>query len=58
MKTSRTLAWLAIVIALLLSGLGGWLDMTGQAAWMGISREHAWHDGTFLVLVAIALLQF
>ena len=58
MKNTRTLAWLAIVLALLLNGLGGWLDMTGQSAWMKLSREHAWNDGKFLVLLAIALLQF
>jgi hypothetical protein len=58
MKNTHTLAWIALLLASILTGLGGWLDMTGQATWMGISREHAWHDGLFLVLLAIALLQF
>jgi hypothetical protein len=39
-----------------MTGIGGLLDFIKSN--YTISREHAWNDGIFLVLVAIALLVF
>jgi hypothetical protein len=36
------------------TGLGGWSDMTGRP--FLISRDHAWNDGIFAVLVATFLV--
>ena len=54
----RELIFLAIAIfllALVLTGVGGWSDMLGQP--FIVSKQHAWNDGLFLMLAAIFLLQ-
>jgi len=43
-----------IGIALFMTGVGGLLDIVKSN--YKISKEHAWNDGMFLVLVAIAVL--
>ncbi len=54
MKPLRIVAIVMISIALLMTGIGGLLDIVKSD--YKISREHAWNDGMFLVLVAISVL--
>jgi hypothetical protein len=54
MKLTKLFAVVLIGIALLMTGLGGLLDMSQSK--FQITKQHAWNDGIFLVLVAIALL--
>jgi hypothetical protein len=45
-----------VVIALLMQGIGGWLNMTGQESTvLRITSEHAWNDGMFLLVFAILI---
>jgi hypothetical protein len=53
----RELTFLAIgvfLVALLLTGIGGFSDMLGTP--FVVSKQHAWNDGLFLMLAAIFLL--
>jgi hypothetical protein len=52
--TLRYAAILAFVIALVLTGIGGWSNMIGKA--LVITEQHAWNDGLFMMMVAIFLL--
>jgi uncharacterized membrane protein len=55
MKTTRIVAIVLAIVAVFLTALGGILD-----AWRGdrliISKQHAWHDGIFLLLLALFLI--
>ena len=53
-KPLRYAAILAFVIALVLTGIGGWSNMIGKA--LVITEKHAWNDGLFMMMVAIFLL--
>ncbi len=45
-----------VVAALVLQGLGGWLNLTGQdSTVLYITSQHAWNDGLFLLGLAILL---
>jgi hypothetical protein len=56
MKTSMiTIILVITIIALILTGIGGWLDLTDSALPLHFTREHAWNDATFLMLIAILL---
>jgi hypothetical protein len=48
------LSILAFVVALALTALGGWSDMLGRP--FVVSKQHAWNDGLFMILIAIFLL--
>jgi hypothetical protein len=48
------LSVLAFAIALALTALGGWSDMLGRP--FIVSKQHAWNDGMFMMLIAIFLL--
>ena len=50
----RYAAIMAFVLALILTGIGGWSNMLGQA--LVITEQHAWNDGLFMMMVAIFLL--
>ena len=50
----RLLAILAFVLALVSTGLGGYADMSGQP--LLVTKQHAWNDGLFMMLVALFLL--
>ena len=52
MKFGRSLLWILVLIALVATGLGGALDMIEKGS---ITKEHAWNDGLFLMLLAIFL---
>jgi hypothetical protein len=57
MRTKQILLYLAfflVATSLLSTGLGGWADMTGRP--FLITREHAWNDGIFAVLIAIFIV--
>lgn len=43
-----------LVVAVAMTGLGGWMDILGVKQ-VAVSREHAWNDATFLVLLVIAI---
>ena len=49
----RVLTVLLVGFALILTAVGGYVDMTGQP--LHISKEHAWSDGMFLLGLAILL---
>lgn len=50
----RYAAILAFVLALILTGIGGWSNMLGKA--LVLTEQHAWNDGLFMMMVAIFLL--
>lgn len=57
MRTKNILLYLAFFLVAMSSistGIGGWSDMIGRP--FVISREHAWNDGIFAVLVAIFIV--
>lgn len=54
MRPLKLAAIVLLVAAVLMTGLGGMLDMVKND--FRITREHSWNDGLFLVVVAIALL--
>ena len=56
MKTQKVIAAMLIIIAFVLTGFGGLRDMLSSD--YRITKEHAWNDASFLVLVAIAVLLF
>lgn len=53
-KELTFLAVLAFFLALIATGLGGWSDMLGTN--FVVTKQHAWNDGIFMILVAIFLL--
>ena len=54
MSPVKQAALVLLVIALILTGIGGWMDMS-YSKWQ-LTRQHLWNDGLFLALLAIALL--
>lgn len=57
MQTREALLYLALFIvamSAITTGLGGWADLTGRP--LVLSREHAWNDGIYAVLVAIFIV--
>ena len=50
----RYAAILAFVLALILTGIGGWSNMLGRA--LVITEQHAWNDGLLMMMAAIFLL--
>ena len=56
MKAQKLLAAMLLIIAFVLTGFGGLHDMLSSD--YRLTKEHAWNDASFLVLVAIAVLLF
>jgi hypothetical protein len=57
MRTRQFLLYLAfflVAMASLSTGLGGWMDIIGRP--IVLSREHAWNDGIFALLLAIFIV--
>ena len=57
MRTRQFLLYLAfflVAMSSIATGIGGWSDMIGRP--LVISRDHAWNDGIFAVLVAIFIV--
>ena len=53
-KQLRYAAIAAFVLALILTGIGGWSNILGRA--LVITEQHAWNDGLFMMMAAIFLL--
>lgn len=53
-KQLRYAALTAFLVAIVLTGIGGWSNMLGKA--LVITEQHAWNDGLFMMMVAIFLL--
>lgn len=53
LSTTRLITWILLVAAFLSASLGGFSDILGRP--LLITKEHAWMDASFLVLVAILL---
>ena len=49
-----SLAIVSVVLAVVGTGLGGWADMLGKP--FLITKQHAWNDGIFMILLAIFFL--
>ena len=47
---TRSLLWILVLVALVATGIGGALDMIENG---GITKEHMWNDGLFIILLAI-----
>lgn len=54
MKTvGHNLCSVLVVLSILLTALGGWMDYMNYPRLFGISRDHAWNDAQYLLLLAI-----
>ena len=53
-KQLRYVSIAAFLLALILTGIGGWSNMIGRA--LVITEQHLWNDGLFMIMVAIFLL--
>ena len=57
MKTSKLVAYGLVILAVFLTALGGALDsFRGAEKGIVITKRHAWHDGMFLMLLALFLV--
>jgi hypothetical protein len=54
MSALQTAAVVLLIVAFLLTGLAGLMDMSYNQ--FQITRQHAWNDGLFLGIVAIFVL--
>ena len=52
----RELALVCIIVAIIMTGLGGMLDITRRQRFAGLTKTHLWNDGIFLLLLANAFL--
>lgn len=51
----RELAIFLIALGIIFTSIGGVMDMTGKEN-MVISKKHFWNDGTYVTVLAVALL--
>lgn len=51
--TIRILTLFLILVATIMSGIGGLSDMLGTPLY--VSKEHAWRDASFVLLLAILI---
>jgi hypothetical protein len=56
MSPLQTAAVILLTIAFILTGFAGMMDMSYNQ--FQITRQHAWNDGLFLGIIAIAILLF
>jgi hypothetical protein len=54
--TAKILFFLLLVVSVLFTLLGGYMDMMNQPRWGMMSKEHFWNDGLFLLGVCGLLL--
>lgn len=54
-KSLLQLSMLAFVLSLLLTALGGFMDILDTERLGVLSRNHAWHDGLYLLVLAVFL---
>ncbi len=56
MKQIDILIWGLVVVALIMTGMGGWLNMTSSDGInVRLTSQHSWNDGLFIMLLAILL---
>jgi hypothetical protein len=51
MKTKSIIILALVLLAIILTGFGGLQDMFGFS-FFGMTKEHAWHDATFFLMIA------
>jgi hypothetical protein len=60
MKTSKVVAVCLVLLAVALTAIGGFADAyrgrADGAPVFVITKQHAWHDGMFLLLLALFLV--
>lgn len=44
-----------LLLSLTLTALGGYMDLFGVQRFFGISRNHAWNDGLYTAVLALAV---
>ena len=52
----HTLAIIFIVLAVIGAAIGGFLDISGQESFFGISKAHFWSDSVFMLVFAVIAL--
>jgi hypothetical protein len=56
MKQIDILIWGLVVVAVIMTGMGGWLNMTSSDGInVRLTSQHSWNDGLFIMLLAILL---
>lgn len=56
MKQIDILIWGLVVVAVIMTGIGGWLNMTSSDGInVRLTSQHSWNDGLFIMLLAILL---
>lgn len=54
MRPLKTIAVFVLILAFMMTGLGGMMDMACNH--YELTRQHMWNDGLFLGIIAIAIL--
>lgn len=56
MKGIDIAIWGLVVVAVIMTGMGGFLNMTSsEGVNVRLTSQHSWNDGLFLMLLAILL---
>ncbi len=56
MKPIDIVIWGLVVLAVIMTGMGGWLNMTSNDSInVRLTSQHSWNDGLFIMLLAILL---
>jgi len=56
MKPIDIVIWSLVVLAVVMTSMGGLLNMTSNnGVFFRITSQHSWNDGLFLMLLAILL---
>ncbi len=56
MKTIDIVIWGLVLVSLIITGIGGWLNMTStNEINVRLTSQHSWNDGLFIMLLAILL---
>jgi hypothetical protein len=55
MKSIDLVIWGLVLVSLIMTGMGGWLNMTNNEINVRLTSQHSWNDGLFIMLFAILL---
>ncbi len=56
MKSIDVVIWGLVLVSLLMTGMGGWLNMySSDGINIHLTSQHSWNDGLYLMLLAILL---
>jgi hypothetical protein len=56
MKSIDVVIWGLVLVSLLMTGMGGWLNMySSDRINIRLTSQHSWNDGLYLMLLAILL---